>query len=150
VLVQPREGNIVADAGLGFVLPDGGPDAAHADFVDRLVFAHCHLLVVAPWCVTRTRREGKSAPEAGVPTCMAQTSNTSTRFVYLVPSPPSRPFDESVDVIAPSKLGKGGWDVRSTPKPFVGTLRVKARPVAPDQRLEASLASRWGNPPGEG
>jgi hypothetical protein len=55
----------------------------------------------------------------------------------------------AVDVIAPSKLGKGGWDVTSTPKPFVGTLRVKARPVTPDQRLEASLAPRWGNPPGE-
>ena len=40
-----------------------------------------------------------------------------------------------------AKLGKGGRDVRSTQKPFVGTLRVKARPVASDQRLEASLAS---------
>src|SRR5262249_20394585 len=58
--------------------------------------------------------------------------------------------DAAVDVIAPSKLGKGGRDVAIAPrKPFVGALRVKARPVAPDQRLEASLASRWGNPPGE-
>jgi hypothetical protein len=58
-------------------------------------------------------------------------------------------FDAAVDVLAPSKLGKGGWDVRSTLKPFVGALRVKARRVASDQRLEASLASGRGNPPGE-
>src|SRR5262249_44071733 len=51
---------------------------------------------------------------------------------------------------APSKLGKGGRDVTITPrKPFVGTLRVEARPGASDQRLEARLASRRGNPPGE-
>jgi hypothetical protein len=40
-----------------------------------------------------------------------------------------------------AKLGKGGRDVRSTQKPFVEALRVEARPVASDQRLEASLAS---------
>src|SRR5262249_48549418 len=49
-----------------------------------------------------------------------------------------------------AKLGKGGRDVTITPrKPFVGTLRVEARPVASDQRLEASLASGRGNLPGE-
>src|SRR5262245_66292940 len=42
-----------------------------------------------------------------------------------------------------AKLGEGGRDVTITPrKPFVGALRVEARPVAPDQRPEASLA--WG------
>src|SRR5262249_43195220 len=41
-------------------------------------------------------------------------------------------------------------DVTIAPrKPFVGTLRVEARPVASDQRLEASLASGRGDPPGE-
>ena len=35
----------------------------------------------------------------------------------------------TVDVIAPSKLGEGGWDVTTTPrKPFVGTLRVERPP----------------------
>src|SRR5262249_6677936 len=49
-----------------------------------------------------------------------------------------------------AKLGKGGRDVTIVPrKPFVGTLRVKARPVAPDQRPEASLASGRGKPHGE-
>jgi hypothetical protein len=52
------------------------------------------------------------------------------------------------DVIAPSKLGKGGRDVASTPrKPFAGALRVEARPVASDQRLEASLASNGATRP---
>jgi hypothetical protein len=63
---------------------------------------------------------------------------------------PQAPVATAVDVIAPSKLGKGGRDVTSTPRnPFVGTLRVEARPVASDQRLEASLASKRGNLPGE-
>ena len=56
----------------------------------------------------------------------------------------------SVDVIAPCKT----WERRmrckeAALKPFDGTLRVKARPVAPDQRPEASLAWWWGNPPCE-
>ena len=33
----------------------------------------------------------------------------------------------------------------TTLKPFEGTLRVKARPETSDQRLEASLALRWGD-----
>src|SRR5262245_39937916 len=49
-----------------------------------------------------------------------------------------------------AKLGKGGRDGTITPrKPFGGTLRVKARPVTSDQRLEASLASERGNSSGE-
>jgi hypothetical protein len=41
------------------------------------------------------------------------------------PTRAKRPFDASVDLIAPGKLARGGWYVDDTLKPLVGTLRAE-------------------------
>ena len=52
------------------------------------------------------------------------------------------------------RCAKQAWERRmrckdTALKPLVGTLRVEARPAEPDQRPEASLASRAGDRRGE-
>src|SRR5262249_1606574 len=66
------------------------------------------------------------------------------------PTRARRPFDASVDHIAARSLGKGD-EMKGI---YLGNLSAelcgwKARPVAPDQRPEASLARGAGNPPCE-